>query len=194
MRSLLQVVGVESPAGHALPEILPQLTSAQVTFRQAQLHLVAAQPGGGKTMFALWYAITSKTPALYFSADSDSRTMALRAGAIIMDKPVLDVEKIMDSEGSVLLEDALAEGAAHIRFNFDPSPSLEEIEEEVEAWIELHGSAPAAIYIDNLMNVASASDNEWTALRDAMSASEEQPASAATAAVIAISFFIWRAL
>jgi len=170
MRSLLQVVGVESPAGHALPEILPQLTGAQVTFRQAQLHLVAAQPGGGKTMLALWYAVTSKTPALYFSADSDSRTIALRAGAIIMDKPVSDVEKMMDSEASVLLEDALADGAAHIRFNFDPSPSLQDIEEEIEAWIELHGAPPEAIYIDNLMNVAAMSDNEWTALRDAMSA------------------------
>jgi len=170
MRSLLQVVGVESPAGYALPEILPQLTGAQVTFRQAQLHLVAAQPGGGKTMLALWYAITSKTPALYFSADSDSRTMALRAGAIIMDKPVLDVEKMMDSEASVLLEDALADGAAHIRFNFDPSPTLQDIEEEIEAWIELHGAPPEAIFVDNLMNVAAMSDNEWTALRDAMSA------------------------
>jgi hypothetical protein len=170
MRSLLQVVGVESPAGHMLPEILPQLTTAQVVFRQAQLHLIAAQPGGGKTMLALWYAIKSKTPCLYFSADSDSRTMALRAGAILMDRSVSDVERMMDSEASVLLEDALAEGASHIRFSFDPSPSLQDIEEEVEAWIELHGSAPTAIYIDNLMNVAAVSDNEWTALRDAMSA------------------------
>jgi hypothetical protein len=47
---------------------------------------------------------------------------------------------------------------------------LQDIEEEIEAWIELHGSAPQAIFVDNLMNVASTSDNEWTALRDAMSA------------------------
>jgi len=118
MRTLLQVVGVESPAGHALPEILPQLTGNQVVFRQAQLHLVAAQPGGGKTMLALWYAITSKTPALYFSADSDSRTIALRAGAILMDRSVTDVERMMDSEASVLLEDALAGGGGNIWFCF----------------------------------------------------------------------------
>lgn len=170
MRSLLQVVGVESPVGHILPEILPQLTSAQVVFRQAQLHLIAAQPGGGKTMLALWYAITSKTPALYFSADSDSRTIALRAGAILMERSVSDIERMMDSEASVLLEDALADGAGHIRFSFDPSPSLQDIEEEIEAWIELHGTAPTAIYIDNLMNIAAGADNEWTALRDSMSA------------------------
>lgn len=170
MRTLLQVVGVESPAGHMLPEILPQMTASQVVFRQAQLHLIAAQPGGGKTLLALWYAIQSKIPSLYFSADSDSRTIATRAGAIIMDKEVSAVEKMMDSEASVLLEDALADGAAHIRFNFDPAPSLQDIEEEIEAWIELHGSAPTAIFVDNLMNVAATSDNEWTALRDAMSA------------------------
>ena len=170
MRSLLQVVGVESPAGIQLPEILPQLTASQVTFRQAQLHLIAGQPGGGKTLLALWYAITSKVPSLYISADSDSRTIATRAAAIIMDKEVASVEKLMDNEASVLLEDALADGASHVRFAFDPAPSLQDIEEEIEAWIELHGSAPAAVYVDNLMNVASASDNEWTALRDCMSA------------------------
>lgn len=170
MRTLLQVVGVESPVGHMLPEILPQLTQSQVTFRQAQLHLIAAQPGGGKTLLALWYAIQSKVPSLYFSADSDSRTMAARAGAIVMDKEVNQIEKLMDSDGSVLLEDALAEGASHIRFNFDPAPSLQDIEEEIEAWIELHGAAPTAVFVDNIMNVAAAADNEWTALRDAMSA------------------------
>jgi KaiC/GvpD/RAD55 family RecA-like ATPase len=170
MRNLLQVVGVESPVGHQLPEILPQLTASQVVFRQAQLHLVAGQPGGGKTLLALWYAITSKVPSLYISADSDSRTIATRAGAIIMNKDVADVERLMDTEASVLLEDALADGANHVRFAFDPAPSLQDIEEEIEAWIELHGSAPSAVYVDNLMNVASASDNEWTALRDAMSA------------------------
>jgi len=163
-------VGVESPVGHQLPEILPQLTASQVVFRQAQLHLVAGQPGGGKTLLALWYAITSKVPSLYISADSDSRTIATRAGAILMNKDVADVERLMDTEASVLLEDALAEGADHVRFAFDPAPSLQDIEEEIEAWIELHGSAPTAVYVDNLMNVASASDNEWTALRDAMSA------------------------
>jgi KaiC/GvpD/RAD55 family RecA-like ATPase len=170
MRSLLQVVGVESPAGHQLPEILPQLTASQVVFRQAQLHLIAGQPGGGKTLLALWYAVASKVPSLYISADSDSRTIATRAGAILMNKDVADVERLMDTEASVLLEDALAEGASHVRFAFDPAPSLQDIEEEIEAWIELHGSAPSAVYVDNLMNVASASDNEWTALRDAMSA------------------------
>jgi KaiC/GvpD/RAD55 family RecA-like ATPase len=170
MRSLLQVVGVESPAGIQLPEILPQLTASQVTFRQAQLHLIAGQPGGGKTLLALWYAITSKVPSLYISADSDSRTIATRAGAIIMDKEVASVEKLMDTDASVLLEDALADGASHVRFAFDPAPSLQDIEEEIEAWIELHGSAPAAVYVDNLMNVAATSDSEWTALRDCMSA------------------------
>lgn len=170
MRSLLQVVGVQSPAGHALAEIMPQLTSAGVQFRQAQLHLIAAQPGGGKTMLALWYAVNSKIPSLYFSADSDSRTVALRAGAITMNRAVTDVERMMDSEASVLLEDALADGASHIRFSFDPSPSLQDIEEEIEAYIELYGSAPTAVFVDNLTNVATSSDNEWTGIRDAMSA------------------------
>ena len=61
MRSLLHVVGNQSPAGQQLPEILPSLTVDGVIFRRAQLHMIAAQPGGGKTMLALWYAIFQQT-------------------------------------------------------------------------------------------------------------------------------------
>lgn len=170
MRSLLHVVGNESPAGHQLPEILPVLTADGVVFRRAQLHMIAAQPGGGKTMMALWYAVQSKVPTLYFSADSDARTMAVRTAAILMNKTVREVESMMAGGAAALVEDALLEGASHIRFDFDPGPSLQDIEEEIEAYIELYADTPHLIVLDNLLNVTGSNDNEWTAMRDAMSA------------------------
>jgi hypothetical protein len=170
MRSLLHVVGNQSPAGQQLPEILPLLTAEGVVFRRAQLHMIAAQPGGGKTMLALWYAVKSGVPTLYFSADSDARTMTVRTAAILMGKTVREIENLLNSDHAYIVEKALDEGASHIRFDFDPGPSLSDIEEEIHAYVELHADTPHMIVLDNLLNVAGSNDNEWTAMRDAMSA------------------------
>lgn len=170
MRNLLHVLNGSSPAGDSLPEILPTLTDNDVTFRRGQLHVIAAVPGGGKTLLALWWALKANVPTLYFSADSDASTIAERAGAIIMDRKTKDVKRMLQSEAAVLVEDAFAEHASHIKFDFDPGPNMQSIEEELLAYCELMGDMPAVVIIDNLMNIHGESDNEWTAMRDAMSA------------------------
>ena len=55
-----------------------------------------------------------------------------------------------------------------IQWVFDSSPSLDDIEMELKAYIELYGVAPELIVIDNLMNVAAETDNEWAGLRAIM--------------------------
>lgn len=170
MRTLLHVLNGSSPSGDSLPEILPTLTDNDVTFRRGQLHVIAAVPGGGKTLLALWWAIKAKVPTLYFSADSDASTLAERAGAILLDKTTKVVKQMLQSEAAVLVEDAFADNASHIKFDFDPGPSIESIEEELLAYCELMGDMPAVVIIDNLMNVHGDSDNEWTSMRDSMSA------------------------
>lgn len=169
MRSLLHVVSGHESGGESLPEILPALTAEDVGFRRGQLHVVAAVPGGGKTLLALWYAVKSKVPTLYFSADSDASTIAERAGAILLDKKSKEVKAMLSGDASVLVEDALAD-ASHIRFDFDSGPDIESIEQELLAYCELYGDMPSLVVVDNLMNIHGDSDNEWTAMRDSMSA------------------------
>jgi predicted ATP-dependent serine protease len=57
---------------------------------------------------------------------------------------------------------------SHIQWVFDSSPSLDDIELEIKAYVELYGIAPELIIIDNLMNVAAETDNEWAGLRAIM--------------------------
>jgi hypothetical protein len=45
---------------------------------------------------------------------------------------------------------------------------LDDIELEIRAYVELFGEAPELIVIDNLMNVAAETDNEWAGLRAIM--------------------------
>jgi len=170
MRSLLQVVRSTSEAGQDLPEILPALSAATIKFRRGQLHVVAGQPGGGKTLLSLWYAINSGVNVLYFNADSDQGTIVNRASAILMDKTVDEVKGMLESDAAFSVEDKLLDLSRRIRIEPNPHPTLDDIYEETEAYVELFGCPPDLIVVDNLLNLAAAHDNEWTAMRDAMSA------------------------
>jgi predicted ATP-dependent serine protease len=57
---------------------------------------------------------------------------------------------------------------SNIQWVFDSSPSLDDIELEIKAYVELYGVAPELIVIDNLMNIAAETDNEWAGLRAIM--------------------------
>lgn len=170
MRSLLHVVAGGSTAGRDLPEILPALTEATIKIRQGQLHMVVGLPGKGKTLLALWYAIKCGLPTLYFSFDSDEGTVSNRAAAILMGKTVDEVKAMRESPAVVEVEDALSELQTRVRFDFSGSPSLDDIYGETEAWVELFGSTPSLIVVDNLLNLRGGSDNEGTAMRDNVAA------------------------
>lgn len=170
MRSLLHVVAGRSAAGRDLPEILPALTEATIKVRQGQLHMIAGLPGKGKTLLAVWYAIKCGLPTLYFSFDSDEGTVSNRAAAILMGKTVDEVKAMREGPAVVEVEDALAELQTRVRFDFSGSPSLDDIYDETEAWVELFGSTPSLIVVDNLLNLRGGSDNEGTAMRDNVAA------------------------
>lgn len=170
MRSLLQVVRGTSEAGKDLPGILPALTGASIMFRRGQLHVVAGQPGRGKTLMALWYAVTCGEDVLYFSADSDQGTVVNRVSAVLMGKTVNEIKEMRKTESVSVIEDELWELNRRVRIDSDPHPSMDDIYDEVLAYIELFGKAPSAIFVDNLMNVQSMHENEWTGYRDTMRA------------------------
>ena len=170
MRSLLQVARSTSVAGVDLPPILPALTAASIHFRRGQLHVVAGQPGRGKTLLALWYAISSGCETLYFSADSDEGTLVNRASAVVLNKTVDEVKEMRGTDAVAFIEDELFDLSRRLRIQPDPHPDIDSIFEEVLAYVELFGRTPELIIIDNLMNVAATHDNEWTGQRDNMRA------------------------
>jgi predicted ATP-dependent serine protease len=137
-----------------------------ITFRRGQVVMVAAAPNAGKSMFALVYAIRAKVPTLFFSADTDTTTVTIRAAAHIAGHSQLTVEGYLNGNGNHYKNHL--EAINHISWVFDSSPSLDDIEMEIKAYQELYGVNPELIVIDNLMNVAAESDNEWAGLRQIM--------------------------
>jgi hypothetical protein len=128
--------------------------------------MVAAAPNVGKSMFALIYAIKAKVPTLFFSADTDTATVMMRAASHLSGHSQLLVEANLNSNRHCY--DKHLSNMENIQFVFDSSPSLDDIELEVKAYIELFGIPPELIIVDNLMNVVAESDNEWAGLRSIM--------------------------
>ena len=149
-----------------LPTVWKDLETKGIKFRRGQVCMVAAAPNAGKSMFALVYAIQSKVPTLFFSADTDVATVMLRATAHVSGHTQQTVEKQMAFDANAYSKNL--EDISHIQWVFDSSPNLDDIEDEIKAYLELYGVAPQLIIIDNLMNVVAESDNEWAGLRQIM--------------------------
>ena len=149
-----------------LPDVWDALKHKQINFRRGQVCMVAAAPNAGKSMFALVYAMKAKVPTLFFSADTDTTTVMMRAAAHLTGHNQVLVEQNLS--GDTHYYDKYFEKFTHIKWVFDSSPSLDDIELEIRAYVELFGEAPQLIVIDNLMNVAAETDNEWAGLRAIM--------------------------
>jgi hypothetical protein len=128
--------------------------------------MVAAAPNAGKSMFALIYAVKAKVPTLFFSADTDTTTVMMRAASHLSGHSQVSVEANLSNNSHYY--DAQFEKVSHIKWVFDSSPSIDDLELEIRAYVELYGIPPELIVIDNLMNVSAETDNEWAGLRAIM--------------------------
>lgn len=151
MLTLTQSAAVKGSSGEPLPTVWESLSAEGTRFLRGQLALVAAGPGVGKSAFVLSYALRSKVSCLYFSADSDAFVQLSRSLAI------LGGMNMADSSNAVLAGDyerikGLV-GDVPIRFNYNPSPTLDTITQQVHAYEELHGDYPELIVVDNALDV-----------------------------------------
>ncbi len=166
MLSLQRAWGTVLTKATPLPDVWKALADKQIKFRRGQVCMVAAAPNAGKSMFALIYAVRAQRPTLFFSADTDTTTVMMRAAAHSSGHTQILVEQNLSNNSHYY--DKHFDKLAHIKWVFDSSPSLDDIELEIKAYVELYGIAPELIIIDNLMNVAAETDNEWAGLRAIM--------------------------
>lgn len=167
MRTLTHVLAGEEAGGASLPDLHPLLGRRGIKLRRNSVTMCVAQPNGGKSAFALSYAIKSGVRCLFISADTDQKTTMLRSAAIVLDRRVDEIEAMVENGDKAEIADAMSDLEINLRFCFDPSPSLEDIALEVDAYLELFADYPQLIVIDNLMNLVGGSDGEWSALREA---------------------------
>ena len=118
---------------------------------------MCAGPGTGKSAFVLAYALKSKVPTLYFSADSDAFTQLSRSVSILSG---ISLERSTRAVRDAQIGDVAEElDRCPIRFNYKASPSLDVVEESLQAYYALYEEYPALIVIDNITNVRTDTDD-----------------------------------
>lgn len=146
-------------AGEPLPPVFDRLDRIGAKFRRGQMTMIGAAPGGGKSSFALWqtvrlaYSPVEGVPSLYFSADNDQITASMTILAGLINRPMEQCERLIE-EGHEKALETLSDATSHIWWNFSSSPTLKDIEDEIEAYAFVHGEYPHHIVVDNLMDVA----------------------------------------
>lgn len=121
--------------------------------RRGQLMMIAAESGSGKSAFLQWYVNRLNVRTLYLSADNDAHTTVTRLCSQRSGYTVDAVAEMLDRIGVDFFEDTLAD--SKLQFCFDSSPTLDDIADEIAAYVELWDAYPEIIAIDNLINVES---------------------------------------
>jgi replicative DNA helicase len=166
MKTLVRSIGRSDIGGEPLPPVFKTFESNKIIVRRAEVSMFAGIPGVGKSTLALALALKMKVPTLYISADTNAHTMAMRLASMISGKNQTDVEHMLENDHG-WTKAVLARGS-HIVWSFDSSPSLQDIDEEVQAFEELWGCPPTAIFIDNLMDIATDGGEEFASMRAIM--------------------------
>ena len=152
MFSVGQARRLRGAAGDPLPTVFQAFEQKKITLRRGQLGLFVAGPGTGKSALGLTYAVKSGESGVYISPDSDAFTQVQRAWSIATNRS-------MDEGAAFALgksnEDLELVSQLPLRFNFEASPSLKDIERTVYGYEELFGEFPHLIFIDNITNVRS---------------------------------------
>ena len=166
MKTLARSIGRADIGGEPLPHIFKSFESNKIIFRRAEVSMLAGTPGVGKSTLALALALKMKVPTLYISADTNAHTMAMRLASMISGKNQSDVENLLQNDLG-WTKATLAKGS-HIVWSFESSPSLQDIDEEVQAFEELWGCPPTVIFVDNLMDIATDGGEEFASMRAIM--------------------------
>lgn len=146
-----------------LPELSQLYDEANFVPRRGQLMMFAGQPGAAKTFLALWLAQRLGLRTIYVSADSDPFEMTTRLAAMLSGHDKEAVAKAMDGPGYGYYEDLLT--SARIWFAFDSSPTLDDIADELHAYVELWDQHPELIVVDNLGSVEAEMGEEFAGQR-----------------------------
>lgn len=123
-------------------------------------------------MLALWLSLGwagAGCRGIYFSADSAELGQAARALSMLMlNLSVKEAEQMLESEDPWAMDQMSKMN--NLFWSFEDDLSYENINDEVAAFIEMWGTCPDFIVVDNLTDVEGQAEDEWATQRRALKA------------------------
>jgi predicted ATP-dependent serine protease len=167
MRTLHRAIRSVDRGGASLPVPFRSWLDRQVTIRRGEVSMIAGPPGVGKSTLALTLAVKAQVPTLYVSADTHEQTMGLRTIAMVtgMDQVTAEQRIEQDPEwASRVIRDSVS----FIKWMMDASPTLADLEDEINVYRELHGADPELVVVDNAVDITHEQGDEFGSLRSLM--------------------------
>jgi len=115
--------------------------------RRGEVIVIGARSGAAKSSFMIWLAVRWSLPTLYYSLDQNLYESTYRALAAQTGETVDQIEQHMTSGQHYRGE------VAPISWCFDKNPSIVDLQEELDAYVEAHDAWPEIIVVDNLIDV-----------------------------------------
>jgi len=159
LQTLSLAIAARGEEGQALPPYVDRLSAIGAVARRGSVSLVAAAPGRGKSALITNWVIRRGIKTLYFSLDTDRVTLGTRILAGILNTPVSVVQEAVDNDDPRVTETLEAE-TSNVWFSFDPSPSMDDIYDEIQAYAYVQGEFPELIVIDNIKDVRGYGEGE----------------------------------
>lgn len=161
MQSLGMAARNRGTTGQQLPTPFYQsLEDAGIRFWRSQLALVVGPGSAGKSVFISNLVVKWKRPTLAFLLDQDQATAASRFAATEMDEPFLRLKADLSGDSVVRTLESLS----YIQTDFK-AESIEDVQRQLDAYIERYGIPPEVMVVDNLGNMTSGYDGEWAMLK-----------------------------
>ncbi|MFG3343338.1 AAA family ATPase [Glycomyces sp. NPDC048151] len=172
MFSLLQAHRAGSDVGVALPTVFRSFERWGARLIRGQLSLCAAPAGTGKSALGLTMALKSGVSVLYLSADSDSHVQTSRTISILTGAPLAESQEWTRSQTwPAEVGEALGQNL-FFRWDFTPSPTVDDVEAAVACYFEIYGEFPHLIVVDNVTNIrgtsAANADDPFSGLESLM--------------------------
>lgn len=166
MKTLRRSVRKSEVGGEPLAPPFQAFERSGIVLRRAEVTVIAGTPGAGKSTVALHIAARLKLPTLYFSADTNAHTMAMRLIAMSGKMTQQSAENMLKNDPDTA--ESILSNNSHLYWSFEPSPSLKDLDEEVSAFETIWGRSPTLIVVDNLMDIAMDGHDEFGGMRQAM--------------------------
>lgn len=168
MKTLFRSVGKADIGGEPLPPVFRTFDKNNISFRRGEVSMIAGIPGAGKSTLALALALRMRQPTLYICADTNAHTMAMRIYSMISGASQKDAEKVLTEQPEVAKQRLQSTG--HIFWCFDSNPSLQDLDQEVNAFEEMMGEPPTIIVIDNLIDMTGGGGEQFAAMQETLQA------------------------
>lgn len=154
MLNAARALSLNSDSGRKLPRVdaLESLYARGFDPRHGQVIMIAGRSGSQKSGFALWWMNQMNLDTLYFSADMSPFTASSRIASTRAGLTTDEVEAALAAGG--VQRDRIFEAleSSRISFSFGSPITPRQVDEELDAYVELYNKFPEVMVFDNLMD------------------------------------------